>query len=58
MRILKLDNNQGEISVISGKVNGVNEPSVSYVPFVMNTIEEIYQAYEDFKNNKFGSVEF
>ena len=61
------DNVEGSISVeaitkdalfivLSGKP--INEPIVSHGPFVMNTIEEIYEAYEDFKNNKFGSEEF
>lgn len=61
------DNVEGSISVeaitkdalfivLSGKT--INEPIVSHGPFVMNTIEEIYEAYEDFKNNKFGSEEF
>ena len=61
------DNVEGSISVeaitkdalfivLSGRP--INEPVVSHGPFVMNTIEEIYQAYDDFRNNKFGSEEF
>ncbi|WP_370831005.1 pirin family protein [Clostridium sp.] len=61
------DNVEGSISVeaitkdalfivLSGRP--INEPIVSHGPFVMNTIEEIYQAYDDFRNNKFGSEEF
>ena len=42
--------------VLSGEP--INEPIVSHGPFVMNTVEEIYQAYEDFENNKFGTEEF
>lgn len=61
------DNVEGSISVeaitkdalfivLSGRP--INEPIASHGPFVMNTIEEIYQAYDDFRNNKFGSEEF
>lgn len=60
-------NIEGEISVeamseealfivLSGET--INEPIVSYGPFVMNTIEEIHEAYEDFRRNKFGTENF
>ena len=42
--------------VLSGEP--LNEPIVSYGPFVMNTEEEIDQAYEDFRNGEFGSLDF
>ena len=42
--------------VLSGEP--IDEPIVSHGPFVMNTVEEIYQAYEDFRNNKFGVENF
>ena len=43
-------------AVLSGEP--IDEPIASYGPFVMNTTEEIYQAYEDYENNKFGTEEF
>lgn len=60
-------NIEGEISVeamseealfivLSGEP--IKEPIVSYGPFVMNTIEEIHEAYEDFRKNKFGTENF
>jgi quercetin 2,3-dioxygenase len=41
--------------VLSGEP--IHEPIVSYGPFVMNTEDEIKQAYEDFNNGKFGYLE-
>ena len=34
----------------------INEPIVAHGPFVMNTEEEIYQAFSDYKNGKMGSL--
>lgn len=42
--------------VLSGEP--INEPVVSHGPFVMNTLGEILDAYEDFRNNKFGIENF
>lgn len=61
------DNIEGEILVKSSTEESlfivlsgepINEPIVSYGPFVMNTEEEIYKAYDDFRNNKFGTQNF
>jgi len=41
--------------LILGHALPFNEPMVAQGPFVMNTEEEIHQAYEDYRNGKFGS---
>jgi redox-sensitive bicupin YhaK (pirin superfamily) len=35
----------------------IGEPVVSHGPFVMNTEEEIYQAFEDYRAGKLGTIE-
>lgn len=35
----------------------INEPIASHGPFVMNTRQEIMQAFEDYENGKFGELE-
>ncbi|MDC3024562.1 hypothetical protein OA264_03730 [Alphaproteobacteria bacterium] len=34
----------------------INEPIVAHGPFVMNTKEDIYQAFSDYQNGKMGSL--
>ncbi len=41
--------------IILGHAKPFNEPMVAQGPFVMNTQEEIQQAYRDYQNGKFGS---
>lgn len=59
---VQLKNESGEINIKADKkaillvLSGepLNEPYVSYGPFVMNTEEEIRQAIEDYNDGKFG----
>jgi redox-sensitive bicupin YhaK (pirin superfamily) len=43
-----------ESTILFGHAIPFNEPIVAYGPFVMNTEEEIRQAYHDYRNGKFG----
>lgn len=40
--------------ILIGYATPFNEPFIAHGPFVMNTVEEIKQAYEDYKRGKFG----
>jgi redox-sensitive bicupin YhaK (pirin superfamily) len=35
----------------------LKEPIAAHGPFVMNTRQEIMQAFEDYENGKFGELE-
>lgn len=48
-------NEESIVLVLSGQP--INEPIVPYGPFLMNTKQEIIQAYEDLNNGKFGELE-
>jgi hypothetical protein len=47
-------NEESIVLVLSGQP--INEPVVPYGPFLMNTKQEIIQAYEDLNNGKFGKL--
>ena len=47
-------NGDHESSVLILQGKPISEPVVQYGPFVMNTKEEIMQAYEDFNKTRFG----
>lgn len=44
-----------ESMILFGHAAPLNEPVVAQGPFVMNTEEEIYEAYENYRQGKFGS---
>ncbi|KXS20486.1 Pirin domain-containing protein [Gonapodya prolifera JEL478] len=44
-----------EVILLAGKP--LNEPVARYGPFVMNTREELVQAFEDYRSGKMGAIE-
>jgi redox-sensitive bicupin YhaK (pirin superfamily) len=43
-----------DVCVIFGHADPIDEPVVSHGPFVMNSEDEIRQAYADFREGRFG----
>ena len=50
-------NAQTDAVLLLGHAMPLNEPVVSQGPFVMNTQQEIAEAYQDYRDGKFGSWE-
>ncbi len=48
-------NNEAKLLILSGEP--LNEPIVGYGPFVMNSREEIVQAFNDVNSGKFGRID-
>ena len=63
LRLAEFNQDGGEVTVkaseesvlLFGHAQPFNEPVVAQGPFVMNTQEEIQQAYQDYEQGKFGS---
>ncbi|WP_165089870.1 pirin family protein [Neisseria yangbaofengii] len=52
---IKAGSEEVKILLLSGIP--IDEPVVGYGPFVMNTAEEIRQAFSDFRSGKFGKID-
>jgi quercetin 2,3-dioxygenase len=51
---IKVTSNSPETSVLILQGKPIAEPVIQYGPFVMNTKEEIKQAFEDYHSTQFG----
>ncbi len=55
-RLTLVGGSQG-LEAMVGSSTPLNEPVARYGPFVMNTREEIIQAFEDYHSGKMGTIE-
>jgi len=63
LELVEFDNQDGEIQIeaneksllLIGHAQPNHEPVIAQGPFVMNTEEEIHEAYADYREGKFGS---
>jgi len=49
---LKLQGGESGVKVLVFSGKSLNEPIAQYGPFVMNTVEEVEQAFQDYRQNK------
>lgn len=53
-KALQIQNGQDEARILVLQGRPIGEPVIQYGPFVMNTKEEIHQAFEDYHRTQFG----
>jgi len=50
--------NQSSARVLLIGGRPLNEPIARYGPFVMNTQQEVYDAFDDYRSGRMGSINF